>query len=69
MFVKHEVQKFRHRGFQPSDANEPVIMKFGDEPAPTNPDGSSMKVLWDNDVEQVITVTKHASVDQPAPQA
>lgn len=56
---KHEVQNFRHRGFQPADAVQPVIMMFGNDPAPKNPDGTDMLKLWDNDVDQVITVTKH----------
>jgi len=55
---KTEVQKFRHRGFQPND-NGPIVMMFGNDPAPKNVDGSEMKELWDNDIEQVIFVKKH----------
>lgn len=57
--IKHEVQTFRHRGFQPADLSQPIIMMFGSDPAPTNPDGTVMKKLWDHDHAQTVTVSDH----------
>ena len=56
---QNETQSFRHRGFQPSDASQPIVMIFGNDPAPVNPDGSAMIVLWDHDVTSVVTVKDH----------
>lgn len=58
---KHQIQKFRHRGFQPADGGD-IIMMFNEGPEPLNPDQTPMKKLWDNDVEQHITVRKHVDV-------
>jgi hypothetical protein len=60
MFSRNEVQKFRHRGFQVSqDQAEPIVMMFGNDPEPESKDGSPIKKLWDNDVEQIIVVKPH----------
>lgn len=66
--VVTRVQKFRHRGWKPNDGG-PEQMAFGSDPDPVNTDGTPMKKLWDNDVEQVITVKKHVDVviDDPKP--
>lgn len=56
------VQKFRHRGFQPADEAAERVQIFGNGPAPTNPDGSPMKEIWDNDIEQIIVTRKHVDV-------
>lgn len=56
---KHLLQKFRHRGFQPSDPAAEIEMMFGDGPVPQNPDGSEMKKLWDHDHEQHTVIKDH----------
>jgi hypothetical protein len=62
---RNEIQKFRHRGYQVSqDVTEPIVMMFGDDPEPVSKDGSPVKKLWDNDIEQVIIVKPHV---EPTP--
>lgn len=64
---KHEVQKFRHRGFELVDGSGvavpgvDTVMMFGNDPAPSDPVSSDSHWVkrWDNDVEQHIIVTKH----------
>lgn len=57
--VTKTVQTFRHRGFQPAEADAEVIMMFGSDPEPMNTDGSVMKKLWDHDHIQHTTVQNH----------
>lgn len=49
--------KFRIRGFAKADGSE--VQVFGNEDAPVNDDGSSMPLIFDQDVEQQTTVTDH----------
>jgi hypothetical protein len=65
----NETQSFRHRGFEDHEkldcnGNPTRIMIFGDGPAPVDSQGQTLKLLWDNDVNQVITVSKHVDSTQ-----
>lgn len=57
--ISKTVQIFRHRGFQPADPDSEIVMQFGDDPEPVNPDGSPMKKLWDHEHEQHTIVRNH----------
>lgn len=63
---QNEVQKFRHRGFEPNDGTA-IVMIFGNDPEPMNIDGSAMNKVWDHDIEQVITVKDHIDMTSPVP--
>lgn len=63
--LTHMVQTFRHRGFQPDDLTADIVMMFGNDPEPLNPDGSPMKKLWDHDHEQHTTVQNHVEPAAP----
>lgn len=63
-FVRNETSNFRQRGYVFADVGVTVLV-FGNDPAPTTFPGSSVEptLLWDNDVIQVITVSKHVEGD------
>lgn len=57
-------QTFRHRGYQPADTAAERVMVMGNDPEPTNPDGTVMKKLWDHDHIQHTEVLDHV---EPTP--
>lgn len=64
---KNQHSEFRHRGFKPADPNADIVMIFGNEAAPLNPDGTEMLKLWDHDVVSQVMVGDHVEEAQALP--
>ena len=63
MSEKRQIQKFRQRGYLPSDASREIVIVYENDPIPLNPDGSNMRKIWDNSVENHIIIIPHVHQD------